>query len=101
MSRIGKKPISIPKEVKIDIKGDLLTVKGPKGELSRRIHPRVNIRNENDEITVTVNDVSKDDCYQVELSKFLFGLPSGKLHQPINQAGTSFNGDGNPLTQFI
>ncbi|NNG06936.1 MAG: 50S ribosomal protein L6, partial [Desulfobacteraceae bacterium] len=38
MSRVGKKPISLPKEVKIDLKGDLLTVKGPKGELRRKIH---------------------------------------------------------------
>jgi large subunit ribosomal protein L6 len=60
MSRVGKKPILIPKEVQTDIKGDLLTVKGPKGELSRRIHPSVNIRNENGEIIVTVDDTSKE-----------------------------------------
>ena len=34
MSRIGKMPIPVPKDVKIDLKGDMLTVKGPKGELS-------------------------------------------------------------------
>ena len=60
MSRVGKKPILIPKEVKTDIKGDLLTVKGPKGELSRKIHPRVNIHNENDQIIVNVDDMSKE-----------------------------------------
>lgn len=60
MSRIGKKPIPIPKEVKIDLKGDLLTVKGPKGELSRKIHPAVNVINENDEIVVSIDDTSKE-----------------------------------------
>ena len=60
MSRVGKKPILIPKEVKTDIKGDLLTVKGPKGELSRKIHPNVSIINENDQIIVNVDDMSKE-----------------------------------------
>ena len=67
MSRIGKKPISLPKEVTIDLKGDLLTVKGPKGELRREIHPRVNILTENDQIVVSIEDGSKG-------SKGLHGL---------------------------
>ena len=67
MSRIGKKPISLPKEVKIDLKGDLLTVKGPKGELRREIHPRVNILTENDQIVVSIEDGGKG-------SKCLHGL---------------------------
>lgn len=67
MSRVGQKPIPISKEVKIDLKGDLLTVKGPKGELSRKIHPRVNILTENDQIVVSVNDGNKG-------SKALHGL---------------------------
>jgi large subunit ribosomal protein L6 len=83
MSRIGKKPISIPKEVKIDIKGDLLTVKGPKGELSRRIHPSVNIRNENDTITVTVNDVSKE-------SRSLHGLHRALIANMVNGVSQGF-----------
>ena len=59
MSRVGKKPIPLPKEVKIDLKGDLLTVKGPKGELRRQIHPRVNILMENDQIVISVEDGNK------------------------------------------
>jgi len=60
MSRIGKMPIQIPKGVKIDLNGDLLSVKGPKGELNRTIHPKVNLNTENDQILVTVNGVSKE-----------------------------------------
>ena len=67
MSRIGKKPIPLPKEVKIDFKGDLLTVKGPKGELSRKIHPRINILTENNQMVVSVSDGDKG-------SKALHGL---------------------------
>ena len=39
MSRIGKKPVPIPAGVTADFKGRVLTVKGPKGELTRAFHP--------------------------------------------------------------
>jgi large subunit ribosomal protein L6 len=39
MSRTGKKPIPIPDGVKVDIKDNLVSVHGPKGELKRVIHP--------------------------------------------------------------
>lgn len=38
MSRIGKQPIIIPQEVELKIDGNLVTVKGPKGQLSRELH---------------------------------------------------------------
>jgi large subunit ribosomal protein L6 len=43
MSRIGKKPILLPKEVKVTFDNSNLTVKGPKGTLSRTIHPLVDL----------------------------------------------------------
>lgn len=39
MSRVGKAPIQLPKGVSIDISGSKVAVKGPKGELSRTLHP--------------------------------------------------------------
>lgn len=39
MSRIGKKPISLPAKVAVECKGSHLTVKGPKGALSLEVHP--------------------------------------------------------------
>ena len=41
MSRIGKKPVEIPKGVTVSLDGQLLKVKGPKGELHRKIHPLI------------------------------------------------------------
>ena len=38
MSRIGRAPIAIPEGVKVDVKGNVVSVKGPKGELSREFH---------------------------------------------------------------
>ena len=41
MSRIGKKPVEIPKGVTVSLDGHLIKVKGPKGELHRKIHPLI------------------------------------------------------------
>ncbi len=43
MSRIGKLPISIPSGVTVSVKDDVVTVKGPKGELSQAINPNIKI----------------------------------------------------------
>jgi large subunit ribosomal protein L6 len=60
MSRIGKKPISIPKDVKIGIKDNIITVTGPKGELSRNIIPGINIQIENDHLILSVDSLTKE-----------------------------------------
>jgi large subunit ribosomal protein L6 len=44
MSRIGRLPILVPKEVSIKIEGNSVTVKGPKGELSRRFNEGITIK---------------------------------------------------------
>lgn len=58
MSRVGKKPIPVPSKVQFDLQGDLLVIKGPHGELRRKIHPAVTIRKEEDQILVSVDDTN-------------------------------------------
>ena len=41
MSRIGKAPIEIPAGVTVQVKDNVVTVKGPKGELSQEINPKI------------------------------------------------------------
>lgn len=53
MSRIGKRPIPIPGGVDVNIEGNVVTVKGPKGTLTREMHSIVSIAIENQEIIVT------------------------------------------------
>ena len=53
MSRIGKKPISIPSGVTIDIKDQSIKVKGPRGELIQDYRPEVEVKVEGEEILVT------------------------------------------------
>ena len=52
MSRVGKKIIDIPSDVTVTFDGQTATVKGPKGELSRDLHPDMNITVEGNTITV-------------------------------------------------
>ena len=53
MSRIGNAPITVPGSVNIDIsQGNLVTVKGPKGELQQQIHPELTVKVEDGELTV-------------------------------------------------
>ena len=59
MSRVGKKPIKILEGVEIKIHGQKITVKGPKGELSREIRPEIMIQEKQGEIIVTPKVESK------------------------------------------
>jgi large subunit ribosomal protein L6 len=43
MSRIGKKPVTVPKGVNLDLQGSTVAVKGPKGELRRTLHPEMKL----------------------------------------------------------
>ncbi len=52
MSRIGLKPIQIPENVEVEIEGSIVTVKGPKGMLSRTISSGVEIKREENLIRV-------------------------------------------------
>jgi large subunit ribosomal protein L6 len=52
MSRIGRKPITIPNGVAVAVEGSTVKVKGPKGELSRTFEPSMKIRVENNEVLV-------------------------------------------------
>ena len=53
MSRIGKKSIPLPKGVTVTVEGNVVKVKGPKGELQRTVHPELSVKLENNELTVT------------------------------------------------
>ncbi len=53
MSRIGRLPIAVPSSVDVTIDGRRLTVKGPKGTLSRELHPDMTVSREEDNLVVT------------------------------------------------
>jgi large subunit ribosomal protein L6 len=76
MSRVGKKPIIAPKGVEIQFDGKILTVRGPKGELRRPIHPRVKLQIDDSRISLSISDDSKK-------SRSLFGLFRTLIHNMV------------------
>lgn len=62
MSRIGRKSIVLPANVKVDITPDkVITVKGPKGELQYKINPLITVEVENNEIKVSRSSDERQD----------------------------------------
>jgi large subunit ribosomal protein L6 len=60
MSRVGKNPIPLPKGVDVRVEGTRVTVKGPKGELSRDIDPDMKIEQEDGRLVVSrPSDISR------------------------------------------
>lgn len=67
MSRIGRQPIAVPAGVEVKVDGSTVTVKGPKGTLTRTVHSNMKVELNGDQITVTRPDDSN-------LNKSLHGL---------------------------
>ena len=53
MSKVGETPISLPQGVAVDIRGNEVTIKGPKGELRRSFHPGMTIALKDNSLTVS------------------------------------------------
>ena len=53
MSRIGRLPIPVPSGVDVTISGRTLTVTGPKGQLTRELHPDMTVKREEENLVVT------------------------------------------------
>jgi len=82
MSRIGKKPIIIPKEVKAEFKEGMVFIEGPKGKLSRSIEPRIKIEIKDNQILVkretdTKLDRSLHGLYRALIANMVRGVTEG------------------------
>lgn len=83
MSRIGKLPISVPAGVKIDVNdANLVTVKGPKGELAQQLNPDIKVSLEGSTLSVTRPTDEKEHralhgLYRALLSNMIVGVSAG------------------------
>jgi large subunit ribosomal protein L6 len=82
MSRIGKLPISIPSGVTVTSKDGVITVKGPKGELSQCVDPTIEVKVENNQIELTrPNDEketkAKHGLYRALINNMVKGVSEG------------------------
>ncbi|NDE14062.1 50S ribosomal protein L6 [bacterium] len=60
MSRIGKKPITLPKGVEVKVEGDTIKVKGPKGQLSQKIHDTMSVAVEGGSVRIVPKSPRND-----------------------------------------
>lgn len=84
MSRIGKMPIPVPAGVDVTIDGQTVTVKGPKGELTRTFLPSMTITRDGDELIVTRPDDTRE-------SKSAHGLTRTLLANMVEGVSNGFS----------
>lgn len=61
MSRIGKKPVNIPANVKVKVEAGSVFVEGPKGKLDMRYHPNIDVSVKDNKVIVKRNSDTKQD----------------------------------------
>ncbi len=84
MSRIGKKPVPLPKGVTAKIDGQTVTVKGPKGELSLTLISDVTVKQGDDGIEVSPRDDSKR-------ARSMWGMSRSLVDNLITGVATGFS----------
>ena len=104
MSRIGKLPIVIPSGVTVNIKGDSISVKGPKGELTRTLPPDMSVKMEGSSLIVSRPDDSQKHRAFHGLTRSLLanmveGVSKG-FEKTLEIVGVGFRGEkaGDKLT---
>ena len=104
MSRIGKRILSIPENVNVNVENNVVTVKGTKGELSLELVRNINVKVE--ENTVTVEPLKNDKFTRsmhgttnANIKNMIIGVSEGyKKALEIVGVGYKFNVQGNKLT---
>ncbi len=107
MSRIGKLPIVIPAGVDVSIDGSTVTVKGPKGELSRTVHSNMIVEKDGATVTVKRPDDTKVNrslhgLTRTLIANMVYGVNEGfKKELEINGVGYRAAKQGNQLVMNI
>jgi len=86
MSRVGNKPIPLPQGVSVDVKGNAVRVKGPKGELARDVRPEITVKVEADVVLVSrSSDLKRHRAYhgltRALLANMVEGVTNGYRRQ--------------------
>ena len=107
MSRIGRKPIAIPAGVDVKVDGSVVTVKGPKGELTNSFNPEIAIAVEGSEIVVTRPTDNKEHrslhgLTRTLISNMVIGVTEGfKKELQVNGVGYRVQKQGNNLVMNL
>jgi large subunit ribosomal protein L6 len=103
MSRIGKLPITLPAKVSVTQKNNLITVKGPKGELSQYIHPAITVEINENGLTLSRPDDERQNramhgLYRSLINNMVIGVSEGyKKQLELVGVGYRVTNSGNVL----
>ena len=103
MSRIGRMPIAVPAGVDVKIDGSTVTVKGPKGTLTRTVNSNMKVELDNGVITVTRPDDSRENrslhgLTRTLIANMVIGVNEGyKKELEINGVGYRAEKQGKEL----
>jgi large subunit ribosomal protein L6 len=105
MSRIGKRPIPVPAGVTVKIDGNTVTVKGPKGELSRTLHADVGIKQEGAEILVSrpsdeQNHKALHGLSRTLVANMVEGVTTG-FKKVLEISGVGFKAEAKPYGMLL
>lgn len=107
MSRIGKKPILIPENTEVKIEGNIITIKGPKGELSREFRPEIIVKIEENRIFILPRTENKQTralwgLTRALLANMVRGVTEG-FEKKLEIEGLGFKAQvaGNDLELFV
>lgn len=97
MSRIGKQPIIIPENVEVKIEGQDVTIKGPKGELLRKLPPEIGVAIEKGKLQVGVATETKSaqalwGLWRTLLNNAILGVSQG-FKKELEIVGIGFRGE--------
>ena len=103
MSRIGKLPIAIPAGVTVTLKDDVVTVKGPKGELSQYVNPLITVTINDNEVVVSRSSDEKQErafhgLYRALINNMVVGVSQGyKAELELVGVGYRVSNTGNVM----
>ena len=103
MSRIGKLPIAIPAGVTVTLKDDVVTVKGPKGELSQYVNPLITVTISEKEVLVSRSSDEKQErayhgLYRALINNMVVGVSEGyKAELELVGVGYRVSNTGNVM----
>lgn len=83
MSRVGKKPISLPQGVSVKVQGRQVKVTGPKGNLEVEVHPRISVEQKGQDLQVARQSEAKSD-------RALHGLTRALLANAVTGVSQGF-----------
>ena len=107
MSRIGRKPINIPAGVEAKFENGVITVKGPKGTLTQKVHPNMDVQIDGAVITVARPDDQKENrslhgLTRTLINNMVVGVSEGfKKELEVNGVGYRVQKQGKDLVMNV